>query len=54
MVIVGTKHYAFFVHNVVGLVPKAVQLIKEHYPSTLVATDVALDPYSSMVSMHLG
>ena len=29
--------------------PKAVRLIKELFPTALVATDVALDPYSSMV-----
>lgn len=32
-----------------GLVPRAVRMIKEHFPEAVVATDVALDPYSSMV-----
>ena len=36
----------------VGLVPKAVRMIKEMFPTALVATDVALDPYSSMVTPH--
>lgn len=41
-------------YNAEGLVPRAVRLIKEKFPSALVATDVALDPYSSMVRVASG
>jgi len=34
--------------NASGLVPQAIQLLKEHLPDLLVITDVALDPYSSL------
>ena len=30
-----------------GLVPRAVQMLKKHFPDLLVITDVALDPYTS-------
>lgn len=35
-------------YNSAGLVPEAVRMIKQMFPTALVATDVALDPYSSM------
>jgi delta-aminolevulinic acid dehydratase/porphobilinogen synthase len=37
--------------NPAGLVPKAIKAIKDAFPDTCVITDVALDPYSSMVSV---
>jgi porphobilinogen synthase len=33
--------------NPAGLVPRAVRLLKKHYPDLAVITDVALDPYNS-------
>ncbi len=36
-------------YNSQGLVPRAVRMIKERFPSAVVCTDVALDPYSSQV-----
>jgi len=33
-------------YNPEGIVPRAVRLIKEAYPDSIVCTDVALDPYS--------
>jgi len=42
----GTESY-----NPAGLVPRAVRLIKSKYPDVIVVTDVALDPYSSMVGV---
>merc|ERR1712238_316290 len=33
-------------YNPEGFVPRAVRLIKEAYPDSIVCTDVALDPYS--------
>jgi len=33
-------------YNPDGIVPRAVRLIKEAYPDSIVCTDVALDPYS--------
>lgn len=33
-------------YNPNGLVPRAIKLLKKHYPSLLVFTDVALDPYT--------
>ncbi len=38
----GTESY-----NPAGLIPQAVRAIKQAFPSLLVITDVALDPYSS-------
>jgi len=35
-------------YNPSGLVPRAIHMIKSKFPSVLVCTDVALDPYSSM------
>jgi delta-aminolevulinic acid dehydratase/porphobilinogen synthase len=32
-----------------GIVPRAIKLIKDKFPTAVVITDVALDPYSSMV-----
>jgi porphobilinogen synthase len=36
-------------YNPNGLVPQAIAAIKEKFPDAVVVTDVALDPYSSMV-----
>jgi len=33
-------------YNPEGIVPRAVRMIKEKYPESIVCTDVALDPYS--------
>jgi porphobilinogen synthase len=33
-------------YNPEGIVPRAVRMIKEKYPDSIVCTDVALDPYS--------
>lgn len=33
-------------YNPDGIVPRAIRMIKENYPDTVVVTDVALDPYS--------
>lgn len=33
-------------YNPEGIVPRAVRMIKEAYPDSIVCTDVALDPYS--------
>jgi delta-aminolevulinic acid dehydratase/porphobilinogen synthase len=41
---IGTESY-----NPDGLVPRAIQAIKAKHPDVIVVTDVALDPYSSMV-----
>lgn len=41
-------NYGEEAYNSEGLVPRAVALIKKMFPSAVVATDVALDPYSSM------
>lgn len=35
-------------YNPLGIVPRAVSLLKSSYPSAVVVTDVALDPYSSV------
>ena len=40
----GTEAY-----NPNGLVPRAIKLIKSKFPDIILITDVALDPYSSMV-----
>lgn len=37
-------------YNPVGLVPRAVAMIKARFPQAVVCTDVALDPYSSEVT----
>ncbi|KAL7569272.1 hypothetical protein ACA910_016824 [Epithemia clementina (nom. ined.)] len=34
-------------YNPEGIVPRAIRMIKENYPDSIVCTDVALDPYSS-------
>ncbi len=44
----GTEAY-----NPNGLVPRAVAMIKSKHPDVIVMTDIALDPYSSMVWMYL-
>lgn len=33
-------------YNPEGIVPRAIRMIKEKYPDSVVVTDVALDPYS--------
>jgi porphobilinogen synthase len=33
-------------YNPEGIVPRAIRMIKEAYPDTIMCTDVALDPYS--------
>lgn len=33
--------------NEIGLIPRAVRALKEHFPDLLIFTDVALDPYTS-------
>jgi porphobilinogen synthase len=33
-------------YNPEGIIPRAVRMIKEAYPESIVCTDVALDPYS--------
>jgi porphobilinogen synthase len=33
-------------YNPEGIVPRAIRIIKEKYPESVVCTDVALDPYS--------
>lgn len=43
-------NYAEEAYNPNGIVPRAVKLIKEKFPQVVVCTDIALDPYSSMVS----
>ena len=35
-------------YNPEGIVPRAVRMIKEALPESIVFTDIALDPYSSM------
>jgi len=42
------SNYGEEAYNAEGLVPKALRMIKESCPGAIVATDVALDPYSSM------
>ncbi len=36
-------------YNPQGIVPRAIHMIKAQFPDVIVCTDVALDPYSSMV-----
>ncbi len=40
-------NYAEEAYNPNGIVPRALAMIKSKYPDVIVATDVALDPYSS-------
>jgi len=35
----------------IGIVPRALQMIKSKYPDVIISTDIALDPYSSEVAM---
>jgi porphobilinogen synthase len=42
-------NYAEESYNPLGLVPRAIQMIKAKYPDLFVITDVALDPYSDQV-----
>ena len=37
-------------YNPNGIVPRALAAIKAKFPDVIVATDIALDPYSSQVS----
>lgn len=39
-------------HNPNGIVPRAIRMIKHNFPEAVVVTDVALDPYSSTVSLN--
>ncbi|CAM9410946.1 unnamed protein product [Ectocarpus sp. 6 AP-2014] len=39
-------NYADECYNPSGIVPRAVSMIKERFPDSIVCTDVALDPYS--------
>jgi porphobilinogen synthase len=43
------SNYAEEAYNPLGLVPRAIRMIKEKYPDLFVITDVALDPYSDQV-----
>ncbi len=43
------SNYAEEAYNPNGIVPRAVQMIKAKHPGVVVCTDIALDPYSSMV-----
>jgi porphobilinogen synthase len=36
-------------YNPNGIVPRALAMIKSKFPSAIVCTDIALDPYSSQV-----
>ena len=36
-------------YNPSGIVPRALSMLKQALPDSIVCTDVALDPYSSMV-----
>ena len=49
----GTLFLGTEAHNPAGLIPTAIQQIKARYPDVLVLTDVALDPYSSMVCEYI-
>lgn len=40
------SNYAHECYNPSGIVPRAVSMIKERFPDSIVCTDVALDPYS--------
>jgi len=41
------SNYAEESYNPSGIIPRALQMIKEKFPEVVVCTDVALDPYSS-------
>ena len=43
------SNYAEEAYNPLGLVPRAIRMIKERHPNLFVITDVALDPYSDQV-----
>ena len=43
-------NYGEEAYNPAGIVPRAIRMIKEKFPDVVVVTDVALDPYSSMVN----
>ena len=44
-------NYAEESYNGNGIVPRALQMIKAKYPDVILCTDIALDPYSSEVSI---
>jgi porphobilinogen synthase len=44
-------NYAEESYNINGIVPRALQMIKAKYPDVILCTDIALDPYSSEVSI---
>ena len=43
-------NYAEESYNPNGIVPRALSMIKSKFPDVILCTDIALDPYSSMVS----
>ena len=45
------SNYGEECYNPSGLVPRAIKRIKTAHPEVVVCTDVALDPYSSEVSI---
>ena len=44
------SNYAEEAYNPNGIVPRALVAIKSKFPNVIIATDIALDPYSSQVS----
>lgn len=48
------SNYGEECYNPSGLVPRAIKRIKTAHPEVVVCTDVALDPYSSEVSIVYG
>lgn len=47
------SNYAEEAYNPLGLVPRAIRMIKEKHPNLFVITDVALDPYSDQVVLSV-
>ena len=45
--------FSIFKFNSSGIVPRFIRLIKKNFPTAVVITDIALDPYSSEVSIHI-
>lgn len=46
------SNFAEEAYNPTGIVPRALAVIKSKFPDVVVATDIALDPYSSQVSRY--
>ena len=46
-------NYAEEAYNPNGIVPRALGMLKMKFPNIIVCTDIALDPYSSMVNYSL-